>query len=82
MFAAIVMATAPVGTMGGWTFAIELLFVVIWLWPLYVLAISLRKLARIMSGRCTDCDYLLRGLTMARCPECGKPFVVVQGLPE
>lgn len=25
-------------------------------------------------ARCRKCAYLLRGLTMARCPECGEPF--------
>src|SRR5436190_23642408 len=26
------------------------------------------------SARCLQCDYLLRGLTEPRCPECGREF--------
>ncbi len=26
------------------------------------------------SGQCQRCGYLLKGLTVPRCPECGKPF--------
>ena len=27
-----------------------------------------------IDGRCGDCRYSLRGLTVPRCPECGRPF--------
>lgn len=33
-----------------------------------------RKRAWILEGKCARCGYLLRGLTEARCPECGTPF--------
>lgn len=29
---------------------------------------------RVREVRCLECGYLLRGLTTARCPECGTPF--------
>lgn len=29
---------------------------------------------RALKGHCVKCDYLLRGLPTARCPECGTPF--------
>jgi hypothetical protein len=32
------------------------------------------RVMRRRTGRCIDCGYDLRGLTEARCPECGKEF--------
>ncbi len=33
-----------------------------------------RARRRVAPGECTNCRYLLRGLTSDRCPECGAPF--------
>ncbi len=34
----------------------------------------LGPVVRRLEGKCARCGYLLRGLTEARCPECGTPF--------
>ena len=36
----------------------------------------LKLFIRRLQGRCVRCDYSLRGLEEARCPECGTPFNV------
>jgi len=32
------------------------------------------RFPRLLPGRCSACGYLLRGLSLPRCPECGTPF--------
>jgi hypothetical protein len=33
-----------------------------------------RRATRLRNGRCPNCNYLLKGLSSPRCPECGTEF--------
>ncbi len=52
------------GTLLCWAF--------VWIWGLYLLRRFSLRLVQSAEGRCIRCGYALRGLTEARCPECGQ----------
>lgn len=53
--------------------------IAVWVWGLVLLRRFGNSLTLIAAGNCAHCGYSLRGLPEARCPECGRPFVVVTG---
>lgn len=49
------------------------LFSVTTYFGMYTIA-HIQRVRRKHAGKCTYCGYMLHGLTVDRCPECGKPF--------
>ena len=45
-------------------------------WGIYPFLPRYRRWHRQRKGLCATCGYNLKGLTEARCPECGEPFAV------
>ena len=62
-------------TVRDWTFTIACILGVVGSGLLcrYVAQVRHERVLR-RTGRCSNCGYSLRGLTIPRCPECGLPF--------